>query len=133
MIPQTTDRIEKARSNHPWNSEMRGQLYGEFIFPYGDVGLHCVVSAGDPDAWFDNDGTPLPPPRYEHVSVSILGSQEPPTWAMMCFIKDIFWLPTECVVQYHPAKDDYVNIHPGVLHLWKLSEGTFPMPPKVCV
>ena len=47
--------------------------------------------------------------------------------------KDLFWLPEETVVQYHPAKADYVNTHPYVLHLWKQIGSEFPKPPKIFV
>lgn len=45
---------------------------------------------------------------WEHVSVSF--ASRCPTWDEMCEVKDIFWTPEECVVQYHPpAKTGDVN------------------------
>lgn len=35
----------------------------------------------------------------------------------------------ECVVQFHPAKADYVNYHPATLHLWKPVGVPIPKPP----
>lgn len=71
---------------------------------------------------------------WEHVSVSLADKQnKPPTWDEMCLVKRLFWTDNECVVQFHPAQRDYVNQHPGVLHLWKRVDGDFPMPPKICV
>ena len=64
---------------------------------------------------------------WEHVSVSC--SNRCPNWPEMAFVKDLFWGPDECVVQYHPPEKDYVNNHPGVLHLWK-APVVMPMPPK---
>lgn len=55
---------------------------------------------------------------WEHVSVSIKGVKIP-TWDQMSFVKRMFWDEDDLVVQYHPAEDNYVNIHPGVLHLWR--------------
>lgn len=69
---------------------------------------------------------------WDHVSVSINGSNKQPTWQEMCFVKDLFWDDADWAVQFHPAKSDYVNHHPGVLHLWRCVGG-FPVPPKICV
>jgi hypothetical protein len=56
---------------------------------------------------------------WEHVSISLPYRKRCPTWEEMCWIKDLFWDPEEVVVQYHPAKSQYVNLHPFALHLWK--------------
>jgi hypothetical protein len=68
---------------------------------------------------------------WEHVSVS--AQKRCPTWEEMCFVKDIFWSEHEMVVQYHPPASEYVNFHPGTLHLWKHSTMAFPMPPSLLV
>lgn len=57
--------------------------------------------------------------QWEHISVSIWGTNRCLTWKEMCFIKDFFWKPEEIVIQYHPPKSDYVNIAENCLHLWK--------------
>jgi hypothetical protein len=51
----------------------------------------------------------------------------------MCWMKDLFWDETDAVVQFHPAKEDYVNCHPHVLHLWRSVEQVFPKPDKIMV
>jgi hypothetical protein len=51
----------------------------------------------------------------------------------MCWIKDQFWEPEDCVVQYHPAKSRYVNFHEGTLHLWRHARLPFPCPPTLFV
>lgn len=48
----------------------------------------------------------------------------------MCRIKDIFWGEDECVVQFHPPKNEYINLHPYCLHLWKKIGESFETPPK---
>ncbi len=70
--------------------------------------------------------------NWEHVSVSIpaLIVKRLPTWDEMCAIKELFFKDEECVIQYHPAKKDYINNHPFVLHLWKPTKERIPMPPK---
>lgn len=65
---------------------------------------------------------------WEHVSVSF--ANRTPTWDEMCKIKDMFWNEDECVVQYHPPKSDYVNVHPYCLHLWKPIGKEIITPPK---
>jgi hypothetical protein len=65
--------------------------------------------------------------KWEHVSVSL--EKRTPNWREMCWAKFLFWDERECVVQYHPPKDEYVNCHPFTLHLWKMVGADFPMPP----
>jgi len=67
---------------------------------------------------------------WEHVSVHIISDnkERTPTWMEMCKVKDLFWDDTDCVVQYHPPKSDYVNMHKHTLHLWRSTETEFPMP-----
>ena len=71
---------------------------------------------------------------WEHVSVTTSHStSKVPSWKEMCFVKDLCWDGEECVVQYHPPKSSYVNIHPAVLHLWKPTDVGLPRPPSVMV
>lgn len=67
---------------------------------------------------------------WDHVSVTTKSGKRCPTWEEMCAIKDMFFMPDECVLQYHPAKEDYVNNHPCCLHLWKPQNFQIPMPDK---
>ena len=68
---------------------------------------------------------------WEHVSVS--RSDRSPTWEEMCQVKDLFWDDTDCVIQYHPPKSDYVNNHPYCLHLWRPIGIELPRPPSFFV
>lgn len=68
---------------------------------------------------------------WDHVSVSLRNRCA--TWEEMCFVKDIFWHENEAVMQLHPAKRDYINCHPFVLHMWKPQGTKIPMPPKIMV
>jgi hypothetical protein len=73
--------------------------------------------------------------EWEHVSISIAFPNKNvplrcPTWDEMCFIKKLFWDEEDCVIQYHPSKDQYVNRHPYVLHLWRPIGQVIPIPPK---
>lgn len=44
---------------------------------------------------------------WEHVS--ICPKNRTPDWNEMCLLKDVFWNEDETVIQYHPAKTNYVN------------------------
>jgi hypothetical protein len=69
---------------------------------------------------------------WDHVSVSRKGGKIP-TWDEMCAIKDMFFTADEVVVQYHPKKSEYVNIHEGCLHLWRPHGEEIPTPPIIYV
>ena len=72
---------------------------------------------------------------WEHVSVSPANRERKraPTWEEMCEIKHMFFHEDEMVVEYHPAKADYVNLHPLCLHLWRPTVMHMPKPPKIFV
>ncbi len=58
----------------------------------------------------------MPPPIWEHVSVSAkdFHGERTPTW-------------------YHPPEASYVNDHEHVLHLWRPVGVDLVMPPTECV
>ncbi len=106
-----------------------GDRFGAFFIPMrAGVGrcLFCIADAGDGTLW-------------EHVSVSVDPTQvgwrtQVPSYLEMSFVKNLFWLPEACVVEFHPPAADHINLHPGVLHLWRyVGDGGFPMPPKFLV
>lgn len=67
---------------------------------------------------------------WQHVSVSKPQNPRcPPRWDHMCAVKELFWGEDVWVVQFHPAKADYVNNHAGCLHLWRPTEQPLPTPP----
>ena len=85
---------------------------GAFLIPYKRFLL--TVMASDQMGW-------------DHVSVSLPNMT--PTWAMMCFIKDLFFKEDEVAVQYHPRKEDYIDYHPFCLHIWRIQTDAIPIPP----
>lgn len=99
--------IAKQRREHP-------------VYGWGDTtggyfvlnNLRIIASSGD---------------GWDHVSVSL--PDRCPTWNEMCRVKQMFFHEDECVVQYHPAKEDYVNNSEFVLHLWRPHDIKIPMPP----
>lgn len=70
---------------------------------------------------------------WDHVSVHLKNKNRVPTWEEMCRLKDIFFEEDETVVQFHPPKSQYVNIHEYVLHLWRPQDGSIKTPPKIFV
>lgn len=70
---------------------------------------------------------------WEHVSVAPYKRHITPSWDDMCRIKDMFWREDEVVVQYHPAKSDYVNMVGNCLHLWRPIEKELPVPNSLMV
>jgi len=96
------------------------KMYGSnglFFFGIGNVKAKAVCSDGE---------------GWEHVSVS-LDVDRCPTWEEMCFVKDLFWGEDDEVVQFHPKKKDYVNMHNYCLHLWKPTKEKMATPPSILV
>ena len=106
---------------------------GAFRIPHPlQRGVQLLVIADE--GTLDDQGAPLPRDRqWEHVSVQV---QDPtvekrtPTWAEMCFIKAQFWDREDTVVQLHPPRSRYVDVHPYVLHLWRQVGVEQPLPPQ---
>ena len=86
---------------------------GAFLIPTRPGQPPLRVIASDGEGW-------------EHVSVSL--PNRCPTWDEMCKVKALFWDDEDCVVQFHPPKRDYVNLHPYCLHLWRPIGATISLP-----
>lgn len=98
---------------------------GFFILPHHRIkNYYYRIQASDGYGW-------------EHVSISIgqpgKVPKRCPTWEEMCYIKAVFWDEDDCVIEYHPAKSEYVSLHPFVLHLWRPTDQVIPIPPKIMV
>jgi hypothetical protein len=104
------------------------QINGSFLIPFtdehhGNHTLGCIATDGA---------------GWEHVSVT---DQTPtrksqfttPSWEMMCRIKRAFWDDDETVIQLHVPQVEWVNDHPGCLHLWKPIGIELPRPPALLV
>ena len=78
---------------------------------------------------------------WEHCSVKVQVRDyekrpirtETPAWEEMCKVKDLFWDKHDCVVQFHPPADEYVNYHENVLHLWKPMKYNIMTPPSILI
>lgn len=120
MIQGLNPAIERHRvsqRDHPMGSNSSYGNNGVFQIPMPDCGALQVIAS---------DGL-----GWEHVSVTWRDGDHyrTPTWDEMCLIKDLFWGLEECVIQYHPPRSRYVNVHPHVLHLWKPIGVELPQPP----
>ena len=89
---------------------------------YFERGPLRILSSGTPEKGL---------PQWEHVSVSCDGRC--PTWDEMAKVKDMFWGEDETVVQFHPRRDQHVNLHHYCLHLCKKCGSAFELPPTQCV
>lgn len=91
--------------------------FGLFLIPHPKTGvtLRAIACGAFPETR-----------GWEHVSVSL--PNRCPNWIEMCHVKDLFWLPEECVVQFHPPRSVYRNLHPFCLHLWRHETYQFPLP-----
>jgi len=114
------EELEKYRVPHPLGCpHKKGDDFGWFEIP-GPNGktLRCMASPMTGNDWY-------------HVSISL--KNRCPNWPEMCFVKSLFFAETDTVVQYHPAKADYVNMAENCLHLWKWNKGEFPKPDPILI
>jgi hypothetical protein len=121
---KTTQEIVKRGRKIAGYSE---EIDGGYVFPHPKIRLYYYqVIASTGLGW-------------EHVSITLRQTgkqqfvQRCPTWAEMCYIKDLFWNEDETVVQYHPAKTEHVSVHNFCLHLWRPTEVELPTPLKIMV
>jgi len=108
---------EKYRiTNGPMRSDESFGNNGAFKIPLSNRTIALVI-ASEGKGW-------------EHVSVHMVseGKERTPTWSEMCKIKDMFWDEDETVIQFHPKKSEYVNVHVNCLHLWKPIGIEIPLP-----
>ena len=105
-------RIHKG----PMASDISNGNAGAFTIPFNGQMFTVIISDGF---------------GWDHVSVSLISRT--PTWVEMCYFKELFFRYDECVIQYHPSKENYINNHPHCLHLWRPQEGNLPMPDALMV
>src|SRR5262249_15745905 len=110
----------------PYASDYTDGNNGAFFLPAKFSNRYIVILASDGMGW-------------EHVSVSIqigntkVRKSRTPNWDEMAFVKDLLWDEQDVVVQFHPAKSEYINMHENVLHLWRPIGVQLPFPPSILV
>lgn len=115
--------VERGRST----GEPGAGPYGAFRLP-GPLGMTLVVVASDGRDWQEAG---LEGPPWEHVSVSL--RRRCPTWQEMEYVRDLFWLPEELVLQFSVPRAKHINAHPHCLHLWRPLGMEIPLPPPSTV
>lgn len=91
----------------------------QFALPGEARRVWCIASDGE---------------GWQHVSVSFGPIHKTPSWEILSAVKSLFWEDEDVVVQFHPAKSQYVNNHIGCLHLWRCTDGREqPIPPSIMV
>lgn len=85
---------------------------GVAVYTHNRFGVRALLSAQ-----VELDGK-----RWIHVSVS-RRDKRLPTWENLRIVKETFIGADKLAVQVLPRERDYVNIHPGVLHLWHCLDG----------
>lgn len=126
--------VEKGRiSDGPYGTAPGGRN-GAFRVVCPKTSGRLLILTSDASDWEDADrdlGGVMGALKWEHVSVS--ARDRCPTWEEMCWVKDQFWGPEECVVQFHPPRSLYVNQARYCLHLWRPIGLQLPLPPTIAV
>ena len=107
----------RMKSDASWGNN------GAFLIPSKDrEGRQLAIIASDGMGW-------------EHVSIHAERGKESctPYWDEMCQVKSLFWDEEDVVMQLHPKRSEYVNMHPNTLHLWRPTGATIPTPPSILV
>jgi hypothetical protein len=117
LKPKFSHEIESSRYRHGPFASYRNEPFGMFL-PVTPDNARLKVIVGDGMGW-------------DHVSVSC--EDRCPTWDEMNWVKDQFFDPECCVLQFHPPKSQYVNNHIYVLHLWHAQGSSPELPPRDCV
>jgi len=120
------EKLEQYRLMSGPYASNPGDLHGAFVDVPGPCGMTLNIIATD---GYTEEGLPPEAADWEHVSVS---GRRMPNWQEMCYVRDLFWSPTNWVVQFHPPQTEYVNCHPNCLHLWAFN-GVMPTPPSILV
>jgi|SRR5215831_10038929 len=120
---------EKYRITHgPRATDFTAGKNGAFELPPIIGARRIFIIASDGAGWLASglNGEP-----WEHVSVHIFEGKKTktPSWDEMAHVKDTFWDAEDVVIQFHPAKSNYVNLHPHVLHLWRPTKSILLTPP----
>lgn len=117
------DHLNQFRAFQDRMPSNPGDKFGAFVIPRGSMQFTVIASCGSDEV------------RWEHVSARCRDykGERCPSWDEMCWLKDLFWEDTECVIQFHPPKSEYVNLHPHVLHLWRDLGNEIARPPTVAV
>jgi hypothetical protein len=92
----------------------------------GCNGYFCLMIGSERVKVIASDGE-----GWKHVSVSLHDKPNTvPNYKTMCEVRHLFYEDTDWVVQFNPPKSEFINDHPGCLHLWKSLDEKMPTPPS---
>jgi hypothetical protein len=113
----------RLRNGGMGSTESDGNNGAFFVRLSSTIIAFCIASDGNTTDW-------------EHVSVTLfmqklqaIPVKRTPTWEEMCVIKNTFWDDSDCVIQFHPPKEHYINNHAYCLHLWRYTKVDQLLPP----
>ena len=109
------NELRKYVTNYKYNLNK----HGTFVIPFNDK--DCFVVASNKFGW-------------EHVSMHMEGDngyiKRTPNNEEMQFLRNLFFYENDIVVEFHPKKEDYINNHGYVLHLWGYNSFNIKLPDK---
>jgi hypothetical protein len=130
MKKSVPPELEQYRITHGYgvyNTQASDGFNGAFRIKLSKNRIGCIICS-------DGDGWDHVSVHVEHIRRSenrIVGAN--PTWEEMCLIKDMFFDPTDWVMQLHPPPSKNINIHDHTLHLWRPHKKEIPLPPTYMV
>lgn len=127
-LPAALERARLSDTNTIYDTEPGSGPTGAYLLA---IKRPAVMQRQDVLRIIASDGKNADSKGWEHVSVSLV--DRAPTWHEMCAVKELFWDDEAWVVQFHPARSQYVNHHPHCLHLWHNNKMDFPTPPTIFV
>lgn len=105
------NELNQYREKHPfWPQTDKAGSFKVFVGGRSFFVLASVDDVGEGEKW-------------EHISVTPKNQKRCPTWEEMAAIKDMFFLPEEEAVEFHPKHSRYVNHHEYCLHIWRPTDG----------
>lgn len=117
-------KAEPYRVQIPLMESAWGDSFGLFVARFEAFGATLRIMVSDGRNSLLEHG---PKYAWDHASVSC--ADRTPTWAEMCFVKELFWEDHETVIQFHVPAAEHINCHPFTLHLWAPLLLPIPRPP----
>lgn len=105
------------------NTIGKSNISKSFLIPLNDNKKAFVIASEDFVGW-------------DHVSAHIISVESgslnrTPNNEEMQFLRNIFFEDEDVVVEFHPAKKDYINNYSYALHMWKSTDNVFSFPKRV--
>jgi hypothetical protein len=109
------------------------EIDGQYVVPHPTVRDYLYLIIASTGEGWEHVSVTLHKKINANKKTKIERVERCPKWQEMVFLKDMFWMPHEAVVQFHPPMGEYINNHPYCLHLWRAITMAMPIPDKVLV